>query len=106
MPGANSGTTMGPDVPAFPAWRWDAVAGSVMPETLIVKQTVPLLALSLMVAVPLPWGSPGGTSFLPFSVAERVTVPAAAPELPTGRSACYTQLCQNTSDHVICTFCS
>src|SRR5918997_1786711 len=78
--GAESVTTtlLGGAVPAAPTWMCAAVAGSVMPCTLISQQTSSCPGLTIMVAVPLPSRSPGGTSAAPVSSVERGLPPWSA----------------------------
>src|SRR5215216_4773408 len=77
--GAERVTTTGPATPAAPTWMCAAVAGSSIPAALISQQTSSCPGLTVMVAVPLPSGSPGpGTSAAPVSSVERGLPPWAA----------------------------
>src|SRR6478736_10527789 len=61
-----NGTTTGPATPALPLWIW---AATIVPtfDTLISQHT--LVPENVISAVPVPSGSPFGTSTLPASVA-------------------------------------
>src|SRR5215208_8221007 len=72
-------TTTSPNSPTAPSWMCAPVAGSSIPSVLIVQQTSSCPGLTIMVAVPLPSGSPGpGTSAAPVSSVERGLPPWAA----------------------------
>jgi hypothetical protein len=65
-------TTTSPNSPTAPSWMCAPVAGSSIPSVLIVQQTSSCPGLTIMVAVPLPSGSPGpGTSAAPVSSVEK-----------------------------------
>src|SRR5215217_4726735 len=76
--GAERVTTTGPATPAAPTWMCAAVAGRSIPAALISQQTSSCPGLTVMVAMPLPSGSPAGTSAAPVSSVERGLPPWSA----------------------------
>src|SRR4051794_17904162 len=77
-----NGITTAPALPFLPSCRWEAVGLPILCQ-LSLKHTLPDPGLSVIVAVPVPSGSPFGVSDLPL----RLTVNVLSPEAPSADTA-------------------